>query len=266
MYNYFSLRRVLFILRNDILSDYKSWLIYLLAIVGVYTGISLLEGAAYKFSGSLSEPDNLNNLFPGFLFLGGFITSSMAFSDVNDKFKSSLWLTLPGSTLEKYISGVIISGIGYVVFLITAFIVASVVGNIFSRPIFGFGLAIFNPFTLSFGHESVWSLSLYYLLLQSIFIVGSIVFRKAAFIKTIFTVFAVQLVLSIIFSFIGYLFVKLGADIDWDLGRFLFFNYAPESIFNLVSQILLITCGILFIFFNIVGYLKLREKEVKGGV
>lgn len=265
MYNYFSFKRFLLILRNDIISDYKSWLIYLLTIVGVYTGISLIEGAVYKFSGDMAEPNNLNYLFPGFLFLGGYIATSMTFEDVQDKFKSNLYLTLPGSTLEKYGSGVLISGIGYTVFLIMGFVLASIVSNAFTRPLFGMGLAIFNPFTLSFGGGiSVWTLCLWYLLSFSMFLVGSIAFKKAAFIKTVLAFFVVQLALSLIFTALGYLFFFNGDLINIDFYRLVNFDKtAMETSF----YHLFIWLGVaLSLFFNIVAYLKLREKEVKGGI
>lgn len=268
MYNYFSLRRFLLVLRNEVLSDYRSWLIYLITIVGVYTGISLIEGAVFRFSGNMAEPNNLNYLFPGFLFLGGYIATSLSFSDVNDKFKNNLWLTLPGSTLEKYGVGVLVSGIGYVIFLIAAFIIASVISNVFTRPIFGMGLAIFNPFTLDFGGfaPSVWHLAFIYLLTHSIFLVGSIVFKNAAFIKTVLVAFAVQLALSIIFSLIGYILVKAGLSMNWDINALIDFNFTPGNLAAIATRTSVITGVILSIFFNVVAYLKLTEKEVKGGV
>lgn len=270
MNNFFNVRRFMLLVRNDVLSDYKSWLIYLITIVGIYTGISLIEGLQFKFTGNPPNPDNLNYLFPGFLFLGGFIATSQVFADVNDKFKSSLWFSLPGSALEKYSVGIVVAGFGYVVFVIVSFFIASVVSNIFTRPIFGMGLNVFNPFTLTFGNAggiSTWWLCLYYLLTHSIFMVGSISFKKAAFIKTVLVAFAVQLVYSVIFGFIGFVVNRTGIakgwdlDIIFDLVRFDFHN--AKTAF-LTSSILI--CLVLSIFFNVVGYLKLREKEVKGGV
>lgn len=269
MGNLFNLRRLFLLLRNEVLSDYKSWLIYLITIIGIYTGISLIEGLHYKFSGELPNLNNLNYLFPGFLFLGGFIATSMVFEDANDKFKSSLYFSLPGSSLEKYSVGLLVSGIGYVVFIILAFILASVVSNIFTRPIFGFGLDLFNPFTLAMGPfgSSIWLLCLYYLLTHSMFLVGSIAFKKAAFIKTVLVVFAIQLAYSIIFSIIGFFVARSGIAFNWDYSIFVdffVFKFSNAKSFFLIFTIL---SGLaLSIFFNVVGYLKLREKEVKGGV
>lgn len=270
MSNFFNIRRFLLLVRNDILSDYKSWLIYLITIVGIYTGVSLIEGLQFKFTGIHPNPDNLNYLFPGFLFLGGFIATSQVFGDINDKFRSSLWFSLPGSALEKYSVGVIIAGFGYVVFLILSFFTASVVSNIFTRPIFGMGLNIFNPFTLTFGDGvgiSTWWLCLYYLLTHSIFLVGSISFKKAAFIKTVLVAFAVQLLYSVIFGFIGFVVNRAGIARSWnfDIVFDLFsFNFSNAKTIFFTSSILI--CLVISIFFNVVGYLKLREKEVKGGV
>lgn len=276
MNNFFNPRRFGLLIKNEIFSDYKTWLTYLITIVGVYTGIAILMGVAGKVSGGFYNYDlNVLNysMFPGFLFLGGYIASSLAYSDANDKFKSSIWFSLPGSALEKYSVGILISGIGYVVFVILAFVLASTISNIFTRPIFGYGLAVFNPFTLtideSMNFPMGWLL-LIYLLSHSMFLVGSITFKKAAFIKTVLVAFAVQIALSTILSLIGWIIIKTGLAYNWDLRVIENFFRAGlkdgDEIFRFYIRVSVVIGVILSLFFNTVGYFKLREKEVKGGI
>ncbi len=265
MDKYFNSRRFGLIIKNEVVSDYKSWFTYFITVICVYTGISIIEGITYKFSGSIPGSENLFGLFYGFLFLGGFIATAQVFSDTNDKFESALWFTLPGSALEKYITSVLISGVGYIVFICVAFFSASVVSNIFTQIIFGFSKAFFNPFTTN----AIGAVTLYYLLTHSIFILGSIVFKKAAFIKTVLAAGVIQLSIFVILAAIGWFLGKIGFFdySNWDLNfsDFAFFSNIenPGKFFMNLSYLIL---ALLSLFINIVGYFKLREKEVSGGV
>ena len=209
------------------------------------------------------SPNRINALYPGFLFIGGYIATSSVFSDINDKFKSSLWFSLPGSSFEKYVLGFLISGVGYVVFITGAFFLASIISAAITQPLFGFSMTIFNPF-----YSTFFYLIVIYLMTQPMFLVGSIVFKKAAFIKTLLTAAAVHFGLVMVVSLVGFVVFKLGMYDCWDQQLFLKFDiFTNESgFFHLMKQ-WGIGFGIAFnIFFNVVGYLKLTEKEVKGGI
>ncbi|QEN05220.1 hypothetical protein EW093_11025 [Thiospirochaeta perfilievii] len=288
MNKYFNSRRFGLLCKNEVLSNYKSWGLYFITIVGSYTVLAMLITAYNKFTGQGVhgyDPNTLNYLFPGFLFIGGYIVSSLKFSDINDKFKSSLWFSLPGSTFEKYSVGVIVSSIGYSIFIIVSFIVASAISNIFTRPFFGSGMSIFNPLILgadryagvveysaSTGGVNVMVWVLIYVLTNSIFLVGSIVFRKGAFIKTLLVSSVVQTLLSIILGVIIYFTFRIGITDSWDVRIFeSIFKYLESHTDSETFNMFMLKWTLLFLipislFFNVVGYFKLEEKEVKGGI
>lgn len=278
MNNYFNTRRFGLLCKNEVLSNYKSWGVYLITIIGIYTVIAMIITAFNKFAmGSAGfNPNSLNYMFPGFLFIGGYIVSSLTFSDINDKLKSSLWFSLPGSTLEKYTVGVLVSSIGYGAFIIIAFVLASSVSVIFTQPLFGYSMAIFSVKlfvydSMSIGPNALF-LILVYILTHSIFLVGSIVFKKGSFIKTVLVFSVVQTVLYVIFAFIGIFVLKSGISENWDVRIFMgiheYFDAHVEfnSWINLMTKWTLIIGLPFSLFFNVVGYFKLAEKEVKGGI
>lgn len=278
MNRYFNLKRFGLLCKNEILSKYKSWSIYFVTIMGIYIAISFIIAAANRYTGLVYDPNSLNYMFPGFLFLGGYIVSSLIFLDINDKFKSSLWFSIPGSTLEKYLVGVVVSSIGYSIFLILAFTAASLFSKLVTMPFFGTGMAVFNPFTLGAIHEIGFTgLNMFlfiqiYILTHSIFLVGSIVFRKGAFIKTILVISVVQTILSIIIGLIVFFVIKSGISVSWDVRvfqsvqKFLEYNIYQNTAVSIIYRLVFILGLIFSLFFNIVGYFKLSEKEVKGGI
>lgn len=278
MNNYFNTRRFGLLCKNEVLSNYKSWGLYLITIVGIYTVIAMIITAVNRFAPVPVgyDPNSLNYMFPGFLFIGGYIVSSLTFSDINDKFKSSLWFSLPGSTLEKYTVGALISSIGYGAFIIAAFVLASSISIIFTQPLFGSSMAIFSVKLFVYDSTSVGPNALFlvlvYILTHSMFLVGSIVFRKGALIKTVLVYSIVQTVLSIIFAFIGLLVLKSGISEGWDIRIFLgieeyFETHAGFDTWKSLMTRWTLIIGIPFsLFFNVVGYFKLAEKEVKGGI
>lgn len=286
MNKYFNLRRFGLLLKHDILTSYKMG-IYFLTVVGLYTFLAVIIFAVNRVYPQRVDLNSLNYMFPGFLFLGGYIFTSLVFSDINDKFKSSLWFSLPASTLEKYLAAVLISSIGYVIFIVISFVAASLISNVVTRPIFGHGMAIFNPLYMA-NHENelmldpdyrelytvYYSFFIYftYLFSHSIYLVGSIVFKKISFIKTSLVSSAVSIVYSIIFAIMGYYIYKWGIVEEWDIRIFesIYFYVENASINetmpSLVVKWIMIPSAIFSLFFNVVGYFKLAEKEVKGGV
>ncbi|MBN2617944.1 MAG: hypothetical protein JXR64_06495 [Spirochaetales bacterium] len=277
MNKYFNTKRFGFLIKEEVLTNYKMG-IYFITIVGIYTVLAILSFTVSSLTDAAINRNSINYMFPGFLFIGGYIFSSLIFSDINDKFKSSLWFSLPASTLEKYVVGVLLSGLGYIIFLNIAFLVGSLVSNALTQPIFKDGMELFNPvklFSIDELDSSFFSASiifLVYIFTHSVFIIGSIVFKKAAFIKTALASSIVSIAYSIIFGFLGYYIGKLGLADHWDIRVLMSVERYFEELFNsgnLVSFLyrIFIIPGIIFtLFFNVVGYIKLTEKEVKGGI
>lgn len=265
----FNLKRFGMLLRNQAVSNYKSWSIFLITILGFYILISMIMGLLNKYLGITYSSDGLNRTYVGFLFIGGYINSSLAFADTNNKLKSSIWLSIPGSTLEKYLVGLLLSSVGYTLFLTLGFVISSILSMALFETIFSIEHKVFNAFNIDLGigliDISVFQLSIIYILTQSIFLAGSIKFRSAPFIKTILTLAALNFFYTITFAIVLNLTTKSGLLDNTDIRIFtnLFIN---DSSGLAIKDIFIIIATGLTIFFNILGFQLLKEKEVKGGV
>lgn len=267
----FNIKRFAILYRNEVISNYKKWLIFLVTIIGIYTLIAIINGIAYKYAELPFNGNKMNNMFPFFLFLGGYIATSFIFADINNKLKNSLWFSIPGTTLEKYLVGLVGSSVGFVVFLIISFIFASLISSLLTLPLFGIRCNVFNPLKLSMGSGTIeikfmW-ISLIYILTQSVFIVGSITFKNAAFIKTVLVSVGILILYSILTGIIIKIVSSTGTLDSLDVRIFLNFFEKPYPEIKSIFIRMIVFSNILFsIFFNCVGYLKLVEKEVKGGI
>lgn len=267
----FNFNRFILLYRNEIVSNYRKWIVFLATIVGVYSLAAIIYGTAHKYGLVSFNTNLLNNFFTLFLFIVGYVASSFVFSDINNKLKNSLWFSLPGTTLEKYIVGLLSSSLGFVLFFILAFILASLVSAIITIPLFDIRCDIFNPFRLTVGSReikvSILWISLIYILTQSIFLVGSIAFKNAAFIKTLLVGVGILIIYSILMSIVISLFTNHGSLGNMDIRIITRILEKPQSELKaLLLRSIVISNSCVFAYFNIVGYLKLKEKEVKSGV
>ncbi len=292
MNKYINNKRLGLLFKYEILSNYKSWLVFPLTIVGIHIiyAISIIIINPVNPGIARYSNNGLGNLFNLFLFIGGYVVSAKTFTDINDKYKSSLWFSLPGSSLEKYLVGAILSGIGFSILLMLSFVTGSFVLKLMTAPIFNdfwSSSMLFNPFTfgnIQGGHETEFLaglsngginpiiLVLIYNLTHSVFVLGSIIFKKSAFIKTILATSIVQLIWSLAIIGLLYITSKFNLEDKWDIRHFTriveYLNIQPYlgTLTQFMTRMTLIFGLPVSLFFNVVGYLKLSEKEVKGGV
>lgn len=126
-----------------------------------------------------------------FLFLGGFIATSLAFStDLFSKRGQHHYLMLPAQNWEKFTSKAFIYVIGYPLFVIILFTLTSLIGETLFLLIFNDSFAPFIPW-----RKSVLALLLHYVVLNSLFFLGATYFKSAHFIKTVLAL------LTVIFGF-----------------------------------------------------------------
>ncbi len=111
------------------------------------------------------------------LYVGGFILSSMAFSEYHDPKRAHSALTLPCSALEKVLSKWMLTSIGYALGLVILYFLLSIVLH------FGKSLERFDIL-----QPALWMGIGKYILLQSVVFLGAISFKKYALIKTALTV------------------------------------------------------------------------------
>jgi len=188
MYNprLFSPMRLYLMVRNTLWL--KRWKIMLISAT-VGTLVVLIFGlAASQGTGGFLHPI----LYPLFLYGGGFIVTARAFQELDDVKTAGAWLMLPASTFEKFISRLFLTSFGYVAGSILVYFLVVSISKGFNQIVFGFSPPLFNPF-----EPWIRSNAGLYLVLQSMFLVGAVYFRRFAYVKTILFLSLLSLAFSI---------------------------------------------------------------------
>jgi hypothetical protein len=251
--NVFNPKRFCQLLRNDIFKQYRTILVSAGAIVGVLLAIILL-------SHNSSQYWNFHEVFyPLVLFIGGFIITSLSFTDLHHPQKSYIFLTLPCSIFEKFISKLFLTSIGYIIGSSLLYYLFSVIARGVSNLLFGEAFMLFNPFDQTIIHSMK-----VYLVTQSIIFFGAVYFKKNHLVKTIFSVFLFSIIMSL---FTG-LIIRIVFEPYFEITHFEFFsnagfNHQLESFFeNFVKAIEIFFWWIMTPYFWIVSFLRLKETEV----
>ncbi|MCX7028948.1 MAG: hypothetical protein NTU62_02370 [Spirochaetes bacterium] len=182
------------LLLRDLTGGYRSMLVAMAAVAGTVILISGLTVLGMQLSGRHAGASNFHfNLYNNLLFLGGFIVSSLAFREIRQNGGGIFYLTLPASALEKYASKLISTSVGYALGSAVFYTAVAAASEGINRLIFGFGNAFFNPFD-----TGVLQALGYYLVAQSVFLLGSVWWRKLAFLKTVLTIQAVAVGVAVV--------------------------------------------------------------------
>ena len=165
---------------RDLAGGYRSLLVAMAAVAGSVILISTLTVLGRTLAGASTGADFYPSMFVNLLFLGGFIVTSLAFREVRQNGGGIFYLTLPASSLEKFASKLLATSVGYALGSLVFFTAAAAVSEGVNRLIFGFGNTFFNPFD-----RSVLQAIGFYLIFQSVFLLGSVWWKKLAFVKTV---------------------------------------------------------------------------------
>ncbi len=244
----FNLKRFLLLLRNDLMTNFKTSLLTIGSIVGMLTLLVVLA----NFNESLSRL-HLES-FKLIIIPGGYLLTSASFKSLHEKKQSCFYLTLPASLPEKLLSRLVLTTIGFVAGISILYYVFSILVSGASLLLNGNSLPIFNPF------EHSW-LIIFYCITQSFFFLGAIQFRSHQFIKTIFSLWVIIAIISI-YSIV----------VAWLAFDFSFFRYNQV---NLINNFVLADMSLSFVrvikiillygvapFFWLISYLKFKEYEV----
>jgi len=252
----FNFKRFFLLLRNDLLRNYRTLPIAAGAVAAIYF-ISTIP-AIFFSSGSTTQDFHIG-FYPMFLFIGGFLLSSAAFSEIHQTQKNVAFFMLPASTVEKYASKLLLTSPGYAAASLALYYLLSLLTAGIAAIFTDWSFPIFNPFT----HKVLTDIAVY-LVTQSLFLFGGLYFKKHPFMKTLFAQFGIAVVLGV--------FVMLVLRIvyhDFFHGTHFFNNYifndvvAFERLVPTLSTIIKYLFWIGFApYFWILGYLRLREAEV----
>jgi hypothetical protein len=191
-------RRFGHLLLREVAGSYRGVLIAMAAVAGAFIVISLLMALGHVMTANGrvgGSPDFLLGFFRNMLFLGGFILTSMAFRELRQNAGGIFYLTLPGSLFEKLLSKLLLTSVGYALGCALFFTATSAVSQLLTTLLFGSGNGIFDPLD-----PLVLKMMALYLVTQSIFLLGSVWFRKLAFLKTILWIVLFSIAAGIVFS------------------------------------------------------------------
>jgi hypothetical protein len=236
----FDLGRLGFFIKRQLLLNIKSLWIGISAIAGTLLVITLLV--------SYFNPTGIYGLTPLYLtvfMISGFIFSSMVFFEMNSSKTSYAFLTLPVSTAEKLVGSWIVSSPVFVVLFMGAIVILSFVSTIISGVSFT-AFPLFDKGT----YEAIGT----YMLGQTIFLVGATAFNGNNFLKTLLSLFLIQLGIAIVAGLMYYIFFGTG-------GHYVS-KEAQGAVGNFVKTVTPVFYWALAPYLLLITYFKLKERQV----
>ncbi len=190
------------LLKRELKTSQKDLTTYAMVIVLVLFGFETMQSILARYMGTSFPMEVYSEMFPSFLLLGGFILTSLMFSeDMFSKDHQHEWLMLPATNLEKFLSKALLVTFVYPVALTVLFFLTSVVTEPIQLIIFGNPMALFNPFRDS---EFITMLGQYWVW-NAVFLLGATYFHKAHFIKTVLAI----AVIGMVFGLLALLFTRI---------------------------------------------------------
>ena len=244
-----SLQRLAWVIRADVLRNYRSWL--------VATGTAAMVAFAISLFGAYDR--NVGNefyyvLFSVALFAGGPLLTSQIFADMHGRATNTALLLLPASALEKTLSRLLLMTVGFVAYLAVFTMVLSWVLEGINAVVFGVSRELYTPL------EGAWVIVPHYLVVQSLFFLGAAWFRKLNYIKTIGSLLLIAWGLGSIAIGVAWLF----GSVIWDGGMQMRNFDMPFDFLSGVAKIAYYFALPAFCWF--VAWLRVTETQVSHGI
>jgi magnesium-transporting ATPase (P-type) len=240
--NVFDGGRLVQFMRRQVAMHQQTALIAAGAVLGALLVISLLVGAFNR----QGVPD-LIGLYHTVFFLGGYVFASQVFGELHSPQRSYTYLTLPVSTAEKLVGSWLLVSVGFVVvYWAVIFLIYALANLVSNWP--------HDPQQL-FNHDFVNSV-VAFLVTQTIFFLGACYFRKNNFLKTLFALFVVALVIGLYTGGLGWLVLSKEGNINFNPSN------DGEQIGETIGQIATVLFRyVLGPFMLIVSYFRLKERQ-----
>lgn len=271
MNNIFSPARVGSFLKKDLAESYRTILI----VIGAVTGVLLVNVAlnelphlwnagvhAAEMNGAPAGRAH-DVYFSLILIIGGFIVSSRAFVEIHAKSRNHDWLMLPASMFEKYVVRLALTAVAWAIGTLVYYFLFSVVASGLVKVISGDFLPLFNPFT-----KQVWLLIANYVVLQSLFLFGSLYFKRSHFIKTVLVLTGQAILLGVIAAVVArILFGSVALQGGMENGDWSMIGEQMAGAGRVLWTIVQVAYwALLAPLFWSAGYIRLKETEVRNGV
>lgn len=246
--NKFSIKRLWLLIKRNAVLNQKTWLLGFAASAGVLILISLF--ITYRWGGNLNL-EALVVIGHFLIFIEGFLLTSKVFHELQTPARSQYFLTLPAKTSEKVVANWLLSSIIYIVAAYIGLFLVLVASSLLNAAIFGSQIEIYNLLTI----EQIELIG-HYLVLQTIFFLGSVYFRKNNFLNTVLSVIVIGKILSIWTWFLAWMLLVpyFPATTNFQIDTWI--NLESETLFSIIYW------GLIAPFFLIVSYFTLKEREI----
>ncbi|SDE99492.1 hypothetical protein [Chitinophaga filiformis] len=271
--NVFSAGRFGLYMRKHLIDNYR---IYGMSVI-VLT-VLLIIILLFNLSDNFRVQPVISRLMPLYfmgLFLTGLIFTSLSFSELANKSQGIDYLLFPASQLEKYLSTLVVTTIGFLLIYHFAFYLAylGIDGVLALRT----GHHMENDLRREFSKDYVKYIYYGWFITQAVMLLGTIYFQKYSFIKTVFLFMIFLLSLYFLNTLFAYIFFG-SRMVGWN-GQFPFIGinvmlgehpseYAPQT-----HKFLMlppnVRDGLLFFAKYLVtpmlwtlAYMRLRDKEM----
>lgn len=193
--NSFSFSRLGLLIKKQWFDNARLYMLSLLALTGILVIVFVLW-VTFNGSKRFDEQDTL--VFYGiFLFVIGLIFASTTFNALSENARGTYWLTVPATNLEKLSSGLFYAVIAFPLVYTMIFLLL--------RQVVFFSIKLNPDHSINYQNNIgafIKYLTIIFVPLQILFVLGSVYFKRYAFIKTVLVLLIVVFVYSFLFQVI----------------------------------------------------------------
>lgn len=167
--------------KKHLIDNFRFYGMSLIVLAGV---MLLLLITFFLTDGNVRRYSDLVPFYLIGLFLAGGIFTSMSFAELGSKPRGIDFLLFPASHLEKFLSTLLVTTVGFLLLYHAAFYLAAVMGDAISFA--RYGKHISNDLVEYTARNKWWYGYYFWFVMQAIFLLGAIYSQKYSFIKTMF--------------------------------------------------------------------------------
>ncbi|MEP0365673.1 MAG: hypothetical protein ABJN36_09325 [Cyclobacteriaceae bacterium] len=194
MNKHFDISRFWMLMRLELVRSKRAIAMLSVIVFGMLFFVGMLLSLAVEKHTVVYDPEES---YAFTLIVGGFVITSLAFSELSSKLKRYNFLMLPVSALERFLCMWILTTIGWILFYTLVYTVFSLVANPIGHMIYNkVQFLDFNPL----GSFALTTMK-YYVVSQGIFLVGAAHFKGYVFPKTLFVLILFAVVCGAIIYF-----------------------------------------------------------------
>jgi len=198
MNQFFSFERFKLLVLKHWADNKRRYSLTVLAFVGLLTGWFGIALLLHEDQAPMSQDVQLTTFFFLF-FVTGCLYASQFFGELSSRIKSTNFLLIPASSFEKLLCAILYTAVIFPLVFIAGFYLADSLMVALANAAFNFDqkakLAnIFIIDVFEFNNGRIMNFFLFFISLQSLFLLGSVYFRKYNFIKTIISGFVIWMI------------------------------------------------------------------------